>query len=165
GTSPPMVIWPPTQTDAASTCTNSRIMDQFGLSTRPTLGHRHRSRADALASEDSSARQGGEHVAGGQAAVVHQGTPEQRAAEQGSRGSFDRALEVADVPWGREVLVFVGDPDDLDALCRRQAVEDGLDELLGGRRAGGDTDHAGQIVRQLVGTVDAVHAGAAALAG
>ena len=55
--------------------------------------------------------------------------------------------------------------DLLDAVARREPGDDGLDELLGRRRAGGDADRAGEVVGQLVGVVDPEHPGAAGLDG
>ena len=51
--------------------------------------------------------------------------------------------------------------DLLDAVDRGQAGHDGVDQLVGGRRAGGDTHGAGEIVGKLVGLVDPEHPGAA----
>ena len=72
------------------------------------------------------------------ASVVERRRAGHRTAEQRRRGRTDRRLQLADVARRREVLVLVGDPDQLDAVRGREARDDGVDQLLGRRRAGGD---------------------------
>src|SRR5688572_30969081 len=82
GTTPASAIWPPTQIDAASTCRNRRSVTRVGEST-------------ATCYRMPSERR--QHVAGGQAAVVHRRACQQRTAEHRRRRHLDRGLQVANV--------------------------------------------------------------------
>src|SRR5262245_43504516 len=130
GTRPARVIWPPTQTAAASTWRNSRTVAAVGDST-------------------VSDPEFGEDVAGGDESVLGERPAGQRPAGHHGRRGVDHGLEVADVARRREVLVLVGDADLLDALAGREPVDHLLHEILRRRRAGGDTDDPAHVRRQL----------------
>ena len=106
-----------------------------------------------------------EHDAGRQGAVLDPHAALERAAEHRRGRRLDRGLQVADVAGRREVLVLVGDAPLVHALDGSQAVQDGLDQLLGSRGASRDADRAREVGRQLVDVVDAVDPRASRLGG
>src|SRR4051794_38714721 len=111
GTTPASAIWPPTHTDAARTCRNRRTVVRLGEST-PTC---YRTPSERC-----------QNVTRGQAAIVHRRTGQQGTTQHRRRRHLDRRLQVANVAWRREVLVFLGDGDDLHTVSRCETSEHGV---------------------------------------
>src|SRR5690606_28172004 len=131
GTRPARVIWPPTHTAAARTCRKSRIVVTSTGSTPARM---------AAAARSARSGQGGQHVAGLGLTIV-QARPVGHGAAEGEGGDeVDRVDQVAEAAGRREVLVLVGVAHLLHPLGGGQVGDDRLDQLLGGRGAGGDAD-------------------------
>src|SRR5436305_528831 len=63
------------------------------------------------------------------------------AKHERGRG-VERRHELAQFARRREVLVFLGDAYEVDAVARRELGDHGVDEILGRARSRGDTDDA-----------------------
>src|SRR6266545_2844419 len=87
----------------------------------------------------------GQYLAGGEVAVADDWPVAERAAERHGRHGVDRAQQLAQLAGWREVFVLVGDPHLLDPVYWRQPGDDGVDQLLRGRGAGGDADRAAEV--------------------
>src|SRR5436190_16711745 len=97
----------------------------------------------------------GQHVAGADGPIVEPRTLRHGAAQGEGGDGVDRRQQLAQLAWGREVLLLGGDANFLDPFAGREAGDDLVDQLFGGRRTRGDADRALEVSRQLVRPVDA----------